>query len=460
MRDVVRVKYKDYVNRGLLVIEEKLSPAQIPKRLSRAKLVIIPSTVDNLPYVVLEMMAMGKIVLASKQGGQAEVIDNGIDGFIFDHDYQQTFFDQLALVLKLNEEEKRSISQHAVEKINLRYSPSIIYHEKVLLLNDIKKTNFPRPTFPFIRAGTPAICQRLSNISKGRLSIVIPYFNMGKYIQQTLQSLFKSNYQDKEIIIVNDGSTDLASITELEHLRRQPSVRVIDIANGGLAAARNLGAAYANGEFLAFLDADDTVQPDYYTRAVKVLSHYPNVYFVGCWVQYFDGSRNVWPTFTPEAPLILYHNLVNSSGLVYKRDAFLSVGQNDTMMEFPGLEDYESVVSMVSAGLNGVVLPEILFNYRVRKDSMIRSVSRVKKLHLYAYISHKHKKFYANFATDVFNLTTVNGPGDLLDNPSLDHLLADRVPFGGKLSRKIILLVKKNKIAKTIAYRLFKLLKN
>jgi hypothetical protein len=90
---------------------------------------------------------------------------------------------------------------------------------------------------------------------------------------------------------------------------------------------------------------------------------------------------------------------------------------------------------------------------------MIRAISTSKKLTLYQYISNKHKQFYATFAADVFNLLNANGPGILLDNPSLDHHLADRLPFGGKLSGKIIRLIKRNRFVKNIAYKAYKLFK-
>ena len=241
--------------------------------------------------------------------------------------------------------------------------------------------------------------------------------------------------------------------------RQKDNLKIIDVKNDGLAKARNLGAQHANGEFLAFLDADDTIEDSYYNRAIEIFTQYENVHFAGCWVQYFENSRNIWPAFMPEPPLILNHNTVNSSSLVYKRSAFLAAGKNDSTMLFQGMEDYESVIAMLENGFGGVVLPETLFNYRVRSGSMFRTISKPKKLSLYQHISNKHKKFYATFAADTFNLLNANGPGILLDNPSLDHHLADKLPFGGKLSGAIIALIKRNRFVKTIAYKIYKLIK-
>ncbi len=461
MGDIIRKKYRKYIDKGLLKLEDRIQPSQISSRLASAELVIIPSKNDNLPYVVFEMMALGKIVLASKQGGQSEVIENGIDGFVFDHDEPGTFFSQLDTILKLGNKERNEISQKAIEKVKEKYNPGIVYEKKIALVEKIiqKERNIP-VVFPFVRNRRAEANNWNTNTgTKGKLSVVIPYYNMGQYIDETVQSILRSDYPDKEILIINDGSTDSLSLQKLDAYRNQSVIKVVDAENGGLARARNLGAQFASGEFLAFLDADDTIEPSYYNTAIRVFNQYDNVHFAGCWVRYFEGSKGIWPTFIPEPPLILNHNMVNSSSLVYKRDAFWAGGKNDPNMAFQGLEDYESVISLLSQGFGGIVIPEILFNYRIRQDSMFRAISKTKKLNLYQFISTKHTQFYATFAADIFNLLNANGPGILLDNPTLDYHLADNMPFGRKLSGKIITLVKRNRFVKAIAYKIYKQLK-
>jgi glycosyltransferase involved in cell wall biosynthesis len=460
MGDLLRQRYKKYLQQGLLKMESHVKPADIAQRLSHAEVVIIPSDNDNLPYVAFEMMALGRIVLVSKQGGHSEVVENGLDGFIFDHNEPQTFFDQLKIILQLSREERKRISTAAIKKVYENYNPDVIYDKKIRTIeNLLQNTQRSHNLFPFVQANTGHLPIETIPSQKGLLSIIVPYYNMGPFIEETIESLRKIDYQDKEIIIINDGSTDSHSINKLNNYRDKNGIKVIDVPNGGLANARNLGAKSAKGEFLAFLDADDTVQPGYYSRAITVFNQYSNVHFAGCWVKYFGSSNNIWPAFQPEPPIILYHNLVNSSSLVYKREAFLTGGKNDPTMVFPGLEDYESVISMLSSGYGGVAIPEVLFNYRVRPDSMIRAISVSKKLGLYQHISGKHKQFYATFAADVSNLLNANGPGISQDNPSLDHHLADRLPFGGKMAGKMIKLIKRNRVLKNIAYKVYKLLK-
>jgi hypothetical protein len=163
----------------------------------------------------------------------------------------------------------------------------------------------------------------------------------------------------------------------------------------------------------------------------------------------------VWPAFTPQPPYALVHNTVNSSGLVYKKKAFQAGGMNDKQLHY-GLEDFESVVNMLHNGLNGIILPEVLFYYRVRTGSMFRSISREKLLYSNKYIAEKHSAYYAKFATQIINILNANGPGYLYDNPGFGLKVEVRSekenPFVGKLReyvrrneklKKIFLTVKK-----------------
>ncbi|KAA3437585.1 glycosyltransferase [Rufibacter hautae] len=456
MGTIVRGKYSEYLNNGLLRLEGPIPPSKVASRLRRAKVVIVPSTVDNLPYVVLEMMSLGLIILVSKQGGQAEAITNGFDGFEFDHLEPKSFHAQLNRILNLTVDQRAFIRQNALNSVRNRYNLEVVYKQKLKVIQNELAAQGTSKSFPFIRQ--PADCtypQILQKGVNGMLSIVVPYYNMGKYIEETIDSIKKSDLTSKEIIIVNDGSTDPESLRKLIPYRTDPDIKVVDVPNAGLASARNIGAESATGEFLAFLDADDQVATDYFSKATKVLGTYDNVHFVGAWTQYYEGSNKVWPTFTPEPPLVLFHNLINSSGLIFKRATFLYAGKNDKEMPFPGLEDYESVISLVENGFNGVVIPEKLFLYRVRKDSMIRGVSNVKKQVLCDYISHKHRKVYAAYGSELFSLTNANGTGTVLDNPSLDYQSFQRFPFNNPVTREVISLIKKNRVLKKIALRAF-----
>ena len=92
------------------------------------------------------------------------------------------------------------------------------------------------------------------------ISVVIPLYNKEKQIARTLQTVLNQTYQNFEIVIVNDGSTD-GSVDEV--LRISDSrIRLVSQENGGVSAARNRGIDEAKGEYIAFLDADDLYCPE------------------------------------------------------------------------------------------------------------------------------------------------------------------------------------------------------
>jgi glycosyltransferase involved in cell wall biosynthesis len=449
MGQLAERKYGKYINSGLLKLEGKIQPSAIEGELKSAHVIIVPSIVDNLPYVVIEAMALGKVVLASVQGGQREMIDHGVNGFLFDHTIAGDFDEKLQLVLSLSNETLAALGRAAKEKVAAMYSPAAIGRQKVQLLNDIIDKKNISNRFPFLyqEPYEPVTC------SGNLLSVVIPYYNMGKYIRECVESVKACTWPDVEILIVNDGSTETESLELLKQMEQIKGVKVLSKPNEGLADTRNYGALNASGDWLAFLDADDKVAPDYYEKTLKVLKQYENVFFAGCFVQYFSESQRKWMTYTPQPPYSLVHNPVNSSGLVYKRAAFLKAGLNDKKVDY-GLEDYESVVHLLSKGYNGVVLPEFLFHYRVRNDSMIRKITREKLLYSYKYIAEKHSRYYATFATQINNLLNANGPGFLYDNPTFAVTVVTSAENNSWLFRKLKGIIKKNKMLKKLALRL------
>ncbi len=98
-----------------------------------------------------------------------------------------------------------------------------------------------------------------------KLSIIVPVYNVEKYIDKSLNSLVNQTLEDIEIIIVNDGSTDDSKKIIAKYLKNFPSkIKYFEKINGGLSSARNFGLNFATGEYVAFLDSDDYVEKDMY----------------------------------------------------------------------------------------------------------------------------------------------------------------------------------------------------
>ena len=100
-----------------------------------------------------------------------------------------------------------------------------------------------------------------------KVSIVVPVYNAGPYIEQCLKSLVEQTLKDIEIILINDGSTDDSLELCLAYARTDLRIRVVDQENAGACVARNKGIQLAKGEYVLFVDADDFFELDMVYRA-------------------------------------------------------------------------------------------------------------------------------------------------------------------------------------------------
>ena len=98
-----------------------------------------------------------------------------------------------------------------------------------------------------------------------KISIIVPVYNVEKYVDRCLRSLVTQTLQDIEIIIVNDGTQDKSEEIIEKYVREnQNKIKYYEKSNGGLSSARNYGLEYATGEYIAFLDSDDYVETNMY----------------------------------------------------------------------------------------------------------------------------------------------------------------------------------------------------
>lgn len=107
------------------------------------------------------------------------------------------------------------------------------------------------------------------------ISIIVPVYNVENYLQATLDSILNSTYQDFEIILVDDGSTDGSGAICDEFAQRDPRVHVIHKANGGVSSARNTALSVAKGESVCFIDSDDLIHPQMLEILVNALNKGP-----------------------------------------------------------------------------------------------------------------------------------------------------------------------------------------
>lgn len=95
------------------------------------------------------------------------------------------------------------------------------------------------------------------------ISVLIPFYNVKSYLNMAIDSVLAQSFTDFELILINDGSTDGSALIAEEYQKKDPRIKVYQIENSGVANARNLALSYATGDYIAFVDADDTIKPNY-----------------------------------------------------------------------------------------------------------------------------------------------------------------------------------------------------
>ncbi len=113
------------------------------------------------------------------------------------------------------------------------------------------------------------------------LSVIVPVYNAERYLEECLSSIEGQTFRDLEVLCIDDGSTDGSSVILERQAKRDPRLKVFRKENRGLSAARNTGLDNATGDWIAFVDADDTVSPGMYSRLVS-LGREENLDAIGC----------------------------------------------------------------------------------------------------------------------------------------------------------------------------------
>jgi glycosyltransferase involved in cell wall biosynthesis len=202
-----------------------------------------------------------------------------------------------------------------------------------------------------------------------RISVLMPCFNHGAVIGEAIHSVLDQTFTDAEVIVVDDGSTDSATVDILNNLQASGTT-VLRTANRGLPAARNFAARHASGTLFCALDADDRLAPTWFEKAVAALDAQPDLAFVSHWLETFGDERWTWTPASCDLPALLARNTVNGAALV-RRTPFERVGGYDESMR-NGCEDWDFWLRMVENGYRGAIIPEVLFYYRRSPASMSR----------------------------------------------------------------------------------------
>lgn len=207
-----------------------------------------------------------------------------------------------------------------------------------------------------------------------RLSIIIPVYNNEKYLRPTLQSVLAQTYPDFEVLVVDDGSTDGSLAICQDFAQKDDRLRVIHKENGGVSSARNRGIEEAAGQYIAFVDGDDCIDPEMYTTMIAILND-TGADLVDCRViketQYMPLPYEQGDVEVSDHPLEYLSKkgyfIDSSFNKVYRRD-FIGHTRFDENISYS--EDKLFVTELIFKAKKMALVSNVFYHYIQHEDSL------------------------------------------------------------------------------------------
>ncbi|MCJ2541340.1 glycosyltransferase family 2 protein [Thermostichus vulcanus] len=218
------------------------------------------------------------------------------------------------------------------------------------------------------------------------VSVIVPAYNVQQYITEALQSLICQTWQDFEVLIVNDGSTDSTAEVVETWCQRDPRFHLLSKPNGGLASARNWGIRHAHGELIALLDADDRYLPQKIASHVEILQRHLDVGVVYSASKVIrDDGRPTWLTLSgrpvhsdPLLAMLCKNFIGHGSNAIFRRELFDQIGGFDESLR--SCEDLDFWIKVAEQGSHRFYRhPQALCEYRVRPSGLSFNVKKMQE---------------------------------------------------------------------------------
>ncbi len=150
-----------------------------------------------------------------------------------------------------------------------------------------------------------------------KISVIVPVYNVEKYLKQCLESIINQTFKDIEIICVNDGSLDKSRKILEEYKNKDSRIRIIDKKNGGLSSARNAGLRFSTGEYISFIDSDDWIDETMFEKLYNNITKM-NTDISICAVHRFDEKKSQIDDSNPYFTLEYFNETFDNKVFSYK----------------------------------------------------------------------------------------------------------------------------------------------
>ena len=222
------------------------------------------------------------------------------------------------------------------------------------------------------------------------ISVIIPCYNQGQYINQAVQSVLDQTYQNFEIIIIDDGSTENYTRNIIDNYSK-PKTRIYKTKNKGASSARNYGFKKANGEFIQFLDADDFLDPQKFEIQMQIFRKDKTIDIVYSNYKYYLEKEKIFfehKRYNPEMDLKVSQNTYEDFLFEWQRTLSIPIhspifkrklwGNGLPFIEGFGVgEDWIMWTNLAKNGARMCFLDKELLFYRLHQKSMTHNKSYV-----------------------------------------------------------------------------------
>ena len=218
------------------------------------------------------------------------------------------------------------------------------------------------------------------------VSIIVPIYNVERYLHDCIDSVLHQTYHDFELILVDDGSPDNCGSLCDAYARKDGRIRVVHKRNGGLSDARNAGLDVASGKYIYFLDSDDSIQPHLLETLVPYLEQGADLVAFSLQGFYDDGTvlppgirqTGDFVTDTPEKRMQFYHRVLLQGKIgweawsrIFVRDKIERYGLRFADNRKIFAEDLFFSLCYCAHAEHIVSIDACLYNYRLRSDSIM-----------------------------------------------------------------------------------------
>jgi glycosyltransferase involved in cell wall biosynthesis len=222
-----------------------------------------------------------------------------------------------------------------------------------------------------------------------RISVVIPCYDDGATVADAVHSVREA--EPVEIVLVDDGSRDPATIAALDELGSEDGVRLLRQANAGVSSALRAGTAAATAAYVFVLNSDDLVDAGALVALADALDRSPEYAFAFGWIQMF-GELDKLVRQPPWNPWILLHSNRWAISSLYRRTALERVGG---FSDGEGYEDWDLLLSLAEHDLHGVLVPRVVLHYRQHGTGRRNRAAMTSLRTIYASFRRRHAALFS-----------------------------------------------------------------